>query len=91
MDTVFFEYASDEQLDYMPPLIKHVYDTFESRIRVHALPNTKALTGADPAKQARRARTLSPILQAQFTRGRAASSSGSPRSTRRRPMPRTPR
>ena len=33
VDTVFFEYASDEQLDYMPPLIKHVYDNFESRIR----------------------------------------------------------
>lgn len=69
VDTVFFEHASDEQLDYLPPLLKHVYDNFESRIRVHALPNTKALTGADPAKQARRARTLEPILQAQFTRG----------------------
>jgi aminopeptidase len=69
VDTVFFEHASEEQLDYLPPFMHLVYNEFESRIRVHALPNTRALTGADAAKQARRARTLAPILQAQFQRG----------------------
>jgi aminopeptidase len=69
VDTVFFEHASDAQLDYVPPFMQHAYNEFESRIRVHALPNTKALTGADPVKQARRARVLESILQAQFQRG----------------------
>lgn len=69
VDTVFFQHANDEQLDYVPPFIHLAYTQFESRLRVHALPNTKALTGADPAKQARRARALEPILQAQFQRG----------------------
>ncbi len=69
VDTVFFEHASDAQLDYMPPFMLHAYTEFESRLRVHALPNTKALTNADPEKQARRTRVLEPILQAQFTRG----------------------
>jgi aminopeptidase len=69
IDTVFFEHANDEQLDYLPPFMHRAYTEFESRIRLHAEPNTKALTGADPAKQARRERVLEPILQAQFTRG----------------------
>jgi aminopeptidase len=49
--------------------MQHAYNEFESRIRIHALPNTKALTHSDLAKQARRARALEPILQAQFQRG----------------------
>jgi aminopeptidase len=69
IDTVFFEHATDEQLDYMPPFMQHAYNEFESRIRIHALPNTKALTHSDLAKQARRSRALQPILQAQFQRG----------------------
>jgi len=69
VDTVFFEHANDDQLDYVPPFLKHAYDTFESRIRVHALPNTRALTQANPVKMSRRLRALEPILQAQFTRG----------------------
>lgn len=72
VDTVFYEHANDEQIDYVPPFLKYAYDTFESRIRVHALPNTKALTHADPGRLTRRARALEPILQAQFTRGARA-------------------
>jgi aminopeptidase len=69
VDTVFFDHASDEQLDYVPPFMLQAYTQFESRLRIHAIPNTKALTDADPAKQARRSRALHPILEAQFQRG----------------------
>jgi aminopeptidase len=69
IDTVFFEHATDAQLDYVPPFIQHAYNEFESRIRIHAVPNTKTLTHSDPAKQTRRLRALEPILQAQFQRG----------------------
>jgi aminopeptidase len=69
LDTTFLENASDEQLDFLPPLMALAYQTFEARVRIHSIGNTKALTGADPAKGTRRSKALEPIIRSQFDRG----------------------
>jgi aminopeptidase len=68
-DELLLRYASDEQLDYVPTFRKLAYDQFESRMRIAALTNTRALSGIDPARQQRRQKALSPILETQMRRG----------------------
>ncbi len=68
-DELLFAYANDSQLDFPPTFRKLAYDQFESRIRIHSATNTRALTGVDPKRQARRQKALSPILEAQMRRG----------------------
>ena len=68
-DAIFFEHASDKQLDFTPTFTKLAYDEFESRIRIHAQTDLHALANVDPAKQSRRQRALAPILRAQMWRG----------------------
>ncbi|MEN8171439.1 MAG: aminopeptidase [Chloroflexota bacterium] len=64
-----FKYASNAQLDFTPAFQKFAYDNFESRIRIHAETNPRALTNVDPKLQARRKGALAPILQTQMKRG----------------------
>jgi aminopeptidase len=68
-DSVFLKYANEEQLKFMPPVYKLAYSEFESRIRIHSLSNTKALTYANQDQQALRARTTGEITAIQFKRG----------------------
>jgi len=68
-DRLFFEHANDAQLDFTPTFTRLAYETFESRIRIHAATNTRELSDIDPEKQARRAKATAPILEAQFRRG----------------------
>jgi len=68
-DEIFFRVASDEQLDAVPIFRKLAYEQFQSRIRIHSATNTRALSGVLPARQKRRQRALSPILEAQMRRG----------------------
>lgn len=68
-ELIFFKHANEAQLDFIPTFRKLAYDEFESRIRIHSDTNPQALTEIDPGKQARRQRTLAPILQSQMSRG----------------------
>ncbi len=68
-DEILFAVAKDEQLDATPPIRKLVYEQFESRIRIHSATNPRGLSGVDPARQRRRAKSLAPILEAQMRRG----------------------
>jgi aminopeptidase len=69
IDDIFLQQAGPEQLDYIPPFYQMAYEQFESRIRIHSMSNTKALTNVDPARMARRGKVLEPIIEAQFRRG----------------------
>jgi aminopeptidase len=69
IDDIFLQNASPDQMDYIPPFYRMAYEQFESRIRIHSMNNTKALSNIDPARIARREKTLQPILEAQFRRG----------------------
>ena len=68
-EAIFFEHAKESQLDFIPTFTKLAYDEFESRIRIHSETDAQALSQVDPVKQARRQRTLAPILQTQMRRG----------------------
>ncbi len=68
-DERLFKHAQGTQLDFIPTFRKLAYDTFESRIRVHAETNTRAMTDVDPKAQARRKKAVAPILETQMKRG----------------------
>jgi aminopeptidase len=68
-DEIFFEKAGEEQLDLTPPFRKLAYDQFESRMRINATTNPRALSKVDPARQRRRQKAQSSILEAQMRRG----------------------
>ncbi len=70
-EKIFFTYANETQLDFIPTFKYLAYQEFESRIRIHSATDTRALSEIDPAKQARRQKAVSPILEAQMRRGAA--------------------
>ncbi len=50
---VVLKNASDEQLDYISPARKILYETFDARMVIEAQTNTRALSGVDPKRIAR--------------------------------------
>ena len=53
-EELLYAYASDAQLDYIPPFMRDIVEQIDASIGVWTDTNTKALTNADPAKQSRR-------------------------------------
>src|ERR671911_2108704 len=49
----FYELASDEQLDWVPPTSKWAVENTDVRIAIMADANSRELSNVDPAKQAR--------------------------------------
>ncbi len=70
-DTTFLKYASDEQLDFVPPVHKMAYEEFESRIRIHSSTNTRALGSVDTKRLQRRGKALGELISTQMRRGAA--------------------
>ena len=68
-DEIFMAYANQEQLDFIPAFQHLAYEQFESRIRINSSVNTRALSSVEPARQSRRQKALSKILQLQMKRG----------------------
>jgi aminopeptidase len=68
-DEALFAHASDEQLDYLSPFHKMAFEEFEVLIKIRAETNTRALSSVAPARQARRQKALSTLLDAQMKRG----------------------
>jgi aminopeptidase len=66
---IFYAHASDAQLDFVPLFHKMAFETFEVLIKVRSEVNTRALTGVEAARLARRQKALSPLLKAQMQRG----------------------
>src|SRR5574340_705613 len=52
-EEIFYKYASDAQLDFVPPHRLMVAETFDASLRVWADENTRALAGVDPKRIAR--------------------------------------
>ena len=50
---IFYQFASDEQLDYVSPVTKLMVETFDGLIHLWAEDNTRALSGVDQARVAR--------------------------------------
>ena len=64
-DATFFRHANEDQLSYVSPVHKTLINEIDAQISVMAQTNTKALSGIDPAKQAKRAGAMHE-LQARF-------------------------
>ena len=52
-EELLYAYASDAQLDYVPPFTRDVIEQIDTSIGIWTDVNTKRLTNADPAKQSR--------------------------------------
>jgi len=70
-DELFYTYAGEAQLDFVPTFQYLAYREFESRIRIHSATDTRALSKVDPARQARRQKAAAVILETQMRRGAA--------------------
>jgi aminopeptidase len=60
---IFYKFASDEQLDYLPKIMLQLVEEIDARISVWTEINTKALTNVDPAKQARASAARRPLFE----------------------------
>ena len=60
-EELFYTYASNAQLDYVPPFMRDVIEQIDAGIGIWTDVNTKQLTNADPAKQSRRAVAMRPL------------------------------
>ena len=70
-DDIFFRFAQEHQLDYVSPFYEMAVDTFDAIIRVEGVPNTRALSCVDPAKQVRQRQAYDQVLQTYLERGDA--------------------
>jgi aminopeptidase len=48
---IFLKYANDAQLEYLSPIRKLVYETFDAELSIIAPANLRELSGVDPARQ----------------------------------------
>jgi len=58
---LFYTYAGDAQLEYVPPFVKQIVEQVDASIGIWTDVNTKGLSNADPAKQSRRAVAMRPL------------------------------
>lgn len=58
---LFFKLASDEQLDYVSPVVTLMYEQFDASLFIDAQENTRALSGVKPEKLARNRKAYEPI------------------------------
>ncbi len=68
-EAIYYAHASDEQLDAPLLLHKKVYEDFDVLFKVRAETNTRALTGVDPARIARRQKGIAALIATQIRRG----------------------
>jgi aminopeptidase len=52
-EEIFFKYASDEQLDFVPPMRKLVTETFDTFLTIWSEHNTRHLSGINPSRMSR--------------------------------------
>jgi aminopeptidase len=67
-DEVFFKHASDEQLDYVSPARKLMYETFDALMVIEARRNSRELSGVDPARIARSRKAGASIFKTYMDR-----------------------
>ncbi|HSM71971.1 MAG TPA: aminopeptidase [Anaerolineales bacterium] len=65
---VFYKYASDEQLDYVSPVLKNVLETFDASISIWTDYNTRKLSGVDPKRLSRSQKAQSGLMKTTMQR-----------------------
>jgi aminopeptidase len=64
----FYELASDEQLDWIPPTAKWTTENADVRIAIMADTNPRELSQVDPARQARSQKARKPLMETSMKR-----------------------
>lgn len=59
---IFYQYAKDEQLDFVSPVDKISVEQFDAYIRISADTNTRRLSNADPSAVVRQQMAQRPVL-----------------------------
>ena len=62
-EETFFNFANDDQLDYVSPIRKQIYDTFDAVLVIGAEHNTRALSGIDPERISRARKATTPLTK----------------------------
>lgn len=67
-EEAFYKYASDQQLDFVAPIRKLIFETFDASLYIEADDNTKALAGVDPQRMTRARKAGAEILNTSMKR-----------------------
>jgi aminopeptidase len=67
----FYDLASDDQLDWIPPTSEWVAENADARIAILADVNARELSGSDPKKQARVSRARQGLMETSMRRSAA--------------------
>ncbi len=70
-DEIFYDLANEEQLKYVSPLAVAEWEQIDATIAIRSASNTKALSGADPKKQALASAARKPISKIFMERSAA--------------------
>ena len=68
LDETFLTTASEAQLDWVSPVRDFEYETIDALCAIIAPANTAALTGVDPARQARAQKANTAVRRSLFAR-----------------------
>ncbi len=63
-----YKYASDSQIEWIPSIVKTLYEEADVLIALRAFDNTKRLAGIDPKKQQLKARATQSLMKTYMTR-----------------------
>lgn len=70
-EDIFYRYASDEQLQYVPKPTELIYETYDVRISILAESNTKSLSNVDPSKLVMQRRSRAGLMKTFMRRSAA--------------------
>lgn len=65
---IYYKYASDVQLEFISPLTRLAFETFDAYLSIGAEQNTRALSAVDPARRALRSRATSALMHTMLSR-----------------------
>jgi len=67
-EEIYYKYASEEQLQHVPEPAKLIIETYDVRIFIWGIENTKALTSVDPAKTVLHSRSRRDLMKTSMQR-----------------------
>ncbi len=68
MEELFYRHASDQQLQFVPPPVKLLYETYDVQISIMGVSNTKALSRVDPRKTVLRQQAYRDLMKTILSR-----------------------
>ncbi len=68
LNELFYKNAGDEQMEFVAPNLKLYYETADVMIHLRGAENTRALSGVDPKKQAKRAQATRSLTETYMAR-----------------------